>query len=274
MSASDKKVFFYHAHALGVGGYFVKPIERVIQSQASSTLSITGGYGSTRVDDFRFEEILSFKSAHSQVAGSYNPRTGNFDTLATATVEGLNIVDMVTADRVVARLSSSHSERDDEPRIIATGSHFVNLRVAGQPIEVRMDSNICDALDTYSDFRNRFKQDKEFQRSLSNNSLWGKLPPNAPQYLVNEYGWQKPGEFSESKGLVRCSLVEELRFDKAGIARFGYILDVPQFGRIYLAEFLISRYARRLNMLRVEMGCPADGSVTVGGSESNGSTYP
>jgi hypothetical protein len=274
MSASNKKVFFYHAHALGVGGYFVKPIERVIQSQASATLAITGGYGSTRVEDFRFEEILSFKSAHSQVAGSYNPRTGNYDTLATATVEGLNIVDMVTADRVVARLSSSHSESGDEPKIATTGSHFVNLRVAGHPIDVKIDSNISQAADTYTGFRDRFKRDKEFQRSLYENSLWGKLPQNAPQYLINEYGWQKPGDLNESKGLIRCSLVQDLRFDTAEITRFGYILDVPQFGRIYLAELLISRYARRLNMLRVEMGCPAEGSVNVGYGDSNGSTFP
>jgi hypothetical protein len=92
--------------------------------------------------------------------------------------------------------------------------------------------------------------------------------------LINEYGWQKPGDLNESKGLIRCSLVQDLRFDTAEITRFGYILDVPQFGRIYLAELLISRYARRLNMLRVEMGCPAEGSVNVGYGDSNGSTFP
>ena len=273
MSTSNKKVFFYHAHAVGVGGSFVKPIERVIQSQASTTLSISGGYGSARVEDFRFEEILSFKSAHSQVAGSYNGKTGNYETLATATVEGLNIVDIVTADRVVARLSSSHPESGEEPKIVTTGSHFVNLKVAGHLVEVKIDSNISCSLATYTDFRNSFK-DKKFRQSLCDHSLWGKLPERAPQYLINEYGWQKPDDFSESKGLVRCSLVEELRFDSTEITRFGYILDIPQFGRIYLAELLISRYARRLNMLRVEMGCPAEGSVTISGSESNGSTYP
>src|SRR5437660_698835 len=99
--------------------------------------------------------MFSFRPAHSQVAGSYNAKTGNYDTLAAATVEGLNIVDIVTADRVVARLSSSHSERDEEPKIVATGSHFVNLRVAGQAVEVKIDSDISHSLETYSDFRDR-----------------------------------------------------------------------------------------------------------------------
>jgi hypothetical protein len=31
-------------------------------------------------------------------------------------------------------------------------------------------------------------------------------------------------------------------------------------GRIYLAEFLVSRTSHRLTMLRVELGCPVRGS--------------
>ena len=56
--------------------------------------------------------------------------------------------------------------------------------------------------------------------------------------------------------------------------RCGHILHVPDFGNIFLGEILISRVSAQLTMLRVEMGCMAEGTVSAASAFSNGQTMP
>ena len=100
--------FRYHAFTTGVSGRITHPFDEIIPVQASLALPETGGFGTVRVDRFDFRGILSFESAQALVAGSFTPRTQSFDSVATVTVTGLNILGMVTADRIVARIASSH----------------------------------------------------------------------------------------------------------------------------------------------------------------------
>src|SRR5208283_2842736 len=95
--------FLYHALASGVSGQITLPFQHLIEVQAPSALPSTGGYSASRVEGFRYEDILSFSSASTVATGSESGES--FNTLATATVEGLNILNVVKADRVVARLA-------------------------------------------------------------------------------------------------------------------------------------------------------------------------
>jgi hypothetical protein len=54
----------------------------------------------------------------------------------------------------------------------------------------------------------------------------------------------------------------------------GHTIRVPTVGTIYLGEVLVSQYARRLTMVRVELGSPVGGRLEVASGEINGSTYP
>ena len=132
-----EQTFLYHALASGVSGQVTLPFQHTIPVQAPSALPYTGGYSASRVEGFRYEQIISFSSAETVTTGSETSKY--FETLATATVEGLNILNVVTAERVVARLASRYAKESGEWSNTFAGSHFASLRIAGCLIEVDID---------------------------------------------------------------------------------------------------------------------------------------
>src|SRR5215469_18977337 len=96
---------FYHASAFGVAGEIERPSRHTIPTQAATVLAPSGGRGYQRVDDFHFDGIISFKSAMSEVGGSFDECHNRHTSYATAVIDGLNILDIVTADRIVSRLA-------------------------------------------------------------------------------------------------------------------------------------------------------------------------
>src|SRR5258706_6275761 len=101
-----KSRYLRQASAIAASGRITRPFSDIIPTHAAVTLPMDGGYESSRVESFRYKEILSFASAYSQVAGSDYGPDGPFDTLAMTVIEGLNILDVVKCDRMVARISS------------------------------------------------------------------------------------------------------------------------------------------------------------------------
>lgn len=219
------KAFLYHALATGVSGHIAQPFERLIEVQAPSALPFTGGYSASRVEGFRFEHILSFSSAASVSTGSES--TNSFNTLATATIEGLKIFDVVTADRVVARLASIYSKDNGARTATFAGSHFVNLRIGGHPVEVVIDP----------------ARIKTGQRS--DRAQFGSLaaPPNV-------------------KGLFGLELSDD-----------GAI-HLPEFGKIYLAESVVTSSYQTISMLRVVLGCAVKGNLLLGVASTDGEPMP
>ena len=132
-----EQTFLYHALATGVSGHITLPFQQTIAVQAPSALPFIGGYSTSRVEGYRYEQILSFDAAESLTTGSENREF--FNTLATANIERLKILNVLTADRVVARLASKYSKETGERTTTFAGSHFENLRIAGCPVEVWID---------------------------------------------------------------------------------------------------------------------------------------
>src|SRR5215469_17124093 len=107
MSPNLYQTYHYHAYAHAFSGHFTRPFEHQIDSQAGSALPIVGGHGQARVENFQFREFLSFRKGYTHVSGA-DEADGSHNTLVTSTIEGLNLLDVVTADRLVARLYSKH----------------------------------------------------------------------------------------------------------------------------------------------------------------------
>jgi len=254
--------FLYHACAHAFSAHFTRPVERLIEVQAGISLPINGGHGSSRVENFRFNETVSFKAAYSQVSGSEKfVKDGNAEkcvhtTLASSVVEGLNILDVITADRVVSRIASSW-ESGDEPHSVLLGSRFDNLHIAGCKIDVELHHELSLKLETFEDAINEFKNNSEFRKMAE--SLSG--------------AWKLPKKI-EPHGVICCSLVKELKPAKChGIKRHGHcghILEVPEFGKIHLAELVLTHGSKTLTMIRFELGSPNGGGGSVSQSGNNG----
>lgn len=257
--------YHYNAHGHALSGEILRPFRETIEVQAGMSLPVTGGYGCVRVENFRLKCAVSFKSAFAQVMGSFDRDTKHHTTLVSTTIEGLNFLDVVTADRVVMRLASHfHLDNDanppvvdKEPHITVLGSHFVNLRIAGCLTRVEFDHELFLRIDTFEALR----------KELDSNAGFRKM-------ALDPYHTGHPQDPPKECGVVLCSLAKDIQIDCPGVTRKGHVLTVPEFGKVYVAELIAEHSRRTLTMLRFELGSPGAGGGTACSGQSNGQPYP
>src|SRR5215470_15727962 len=158
MSPSPYRTFHYHANAHVVSAMFTRPLQQVVHVRGSSTLPTIGGHGSNLVEDFRFEHFLSVKRGYTHVSGSPVEVEGKkyFTTLVTAVAEGVNILDVFHADRIVARFASSHLLDDVEPTFTLVGSKFDNVQIGGCKTEVPIDAALFERINTFENVQKEY----------------------------------------------------------------------------------------------------------------------
>jgi hypothetical protein len=282
-----KRIHFYHADACALGGHFERPITTTIHPQASLSLSPAGGYGTAHAEKFRVEGVLSFESANSQVSGSLSPKPGRgWITLVSSTVEGLNILDVVTADKVTSQISTEHPLVGDYPKVTFLGTHFENLRIGGHHIDVELDLNICNQGSGYP--ATSCLRDKNFLARVSEQYRHMNDANNAPDWAKSGSGdkekdkagadWvsgrYQPAQVGNgNRSSVLCSVVKQTHGKFPG-RPFGHVLDIPNFGRVTLGQLLVDDNSYRLTMISAEMGCIGDGQTTASTSGANGTTHP
>jgi hypothetical protein len=276
-----KRTFHYHASAHALSGQFWRPFQRIIEVQAPTTLPIIGGVGNSRVENFRLDNLVSCKAGYTHVLGSEievkdargQPRIAH-TTQVTSTVEGLNILDVITADRIVGRLTSVHDADDKEARgearIIMIGSRFENLRIAGCDVYVSLHHELFLELDTFGAVRmlpekhEFWKLAAESVKAVDADAKIEKRPP-------------------EAQGTLLCSLVKEVKFkclDEGqdvcpGVQRYGrHRFHVRDFGNIFLGEVFFQHSQKTLTMLRLELGSPNGAGLIVVQASSNGRPWP
>jgi hypothetical protein len=273
------KQFFYHAHGSALGGVITRPIEKTIEDSASATsLPLTGGHSLAKSNGYKLQhdpkDIISHTAASTEVSGR-NETDGSYTTEITSVVEGLNVYGVVTADRIVAHLTSKHNDGGAEGSVVPTGSGFLNLKISDYPVEVELDPSLFVENDTIDKFKKKHKQDAAFRAMVRKRFLWGDVDKSAPDWLQQRYKWVTPPDaLPESKGIVPCSLVKSIKCNCPGVQIFGNVIIVPEFGKIFLGEILLKEGARRLTMMRLEMGSPVGGSVVACDVEGNGTQYP
>jgi hypothetical protein len=266
----------YHAEAHALSGHLHHPVEQSIKPQAFVRLEKHGGYLSERARDYRLEGVFSFRHSYTQVAGNRDQKKDHgFNTLATAVIEDFNVLDVVTADRIVSQISTDHPLVGYVPTVTFLGTRFENLRIAGKEVDVDLDLDFLGpkpAKDAsyLKDAGFRARVEKQFARIRGQN-----LPPA----ILGRYN-QVPPE-SKPEASIECSLVS-----KAEPSRFGrpcgHVIEIPGFGRILLAVLRIEhwdpnkktgvpmRTKINLTMLEIEMGCIGHGNAAAGNTIVNG----
>ena len=226
MRKTESNRFIFSSYANPLGAVLHKPVKTFLTDVPCAALPVTGGFISQAKEDIRFHigsaEILRAGRATASVLGER--REGHYVSLATSTVEKLNILDVITADRVVCRVTSVYPFHDHPKRctdltlhpakFYFAGSHFDNLRIDGKPIKCEME---------------------------------------APE---TEEGFMIKSADSSRNYIFPASYCET---------------HIPQLGSIYLGEKDAYGGKVILTMLRVELGCPNEGSLCVSSGSSNGS---
>jgi hypothetical protein len=280
----EERVFLYHAHGFALGGRINQPVEQEINSHAATTLSVVGGYASSNTENYRLKDLISYRSAHTYISGIKN-EDGTHSTVVDTVVEGLNILDIITADSVIGRLSAKHEDKLPS-KIIPLGSTFENLRIAGKPVDVELADDLFSHHQTHEALLDHFlgkcKKDDAcagFEPPDEIRYEWGRPAREIPDSLRERLLIPpKPG-WRQSNGHLYCSLVRHVReLTPSGAPRqvvpYGHAIKIPQVGRLYLGELSCAEDTKRLTMMRLELGSPVVGRVAVAGPETNGKWYP
>lgn len=236
--------FHFHAEGHAFSGEFRHPAWCPIPAQASASLPTIGGQASANVENFLFQDFVSFKSAHTHISGKRR-RDETFATHATTTIHGLNILGVVTADLIVCRLTSIHSPREREGHIIAEDSRFEGLRIKGEDVKVILRHDLLVKCKTFEDLTKGIASDA------------------------------KSGKMAVTKdGVAVCSLVEKIETKLKGVDAKRHLIEVPNFGKIFLAEIFAESGTRTLTMLRLELGSPHVAEITAAETRTNGQPVP
>src|SRR5207247_9491753 len=87
--------------------------------------------------NLHFPEFVCCRSADTHISGKRR-RDETFVTHASTVVEGLNILGMVTAERIVSRRTSIHNPKEPEGHIIAEDSRIEGLKINGEDVKVSL----------------------------------------------------------------------------------------------------------------------------------------
>ena len=282
--------YFYHASAYGLAGEIERPFRHTIPTQASAVLAASGGRGYHRVDDFKVDGIVSFKSAYAEVGGSFDECHNRHTSYACSVLEDLNILDVVKADRVVSRMAVYSPEEGDEKgehTFDITGSQFENLRIAGHKIDVKLATHVFHEYDTYSKIAEAHYAKKTDEWLLG--SKLGRLKEKELEELEDTYHalggmseivkQQKEAERARDGGSYWFSPANHLKLEEhvgvgSELLGFGSIICVPKFGVVRLAEMVVHRNCRSLTLLRVQMCSTGTGGTDAGGTTGSGGSKP
>jgi hypothetical protein len=269
MPSVPNKAFYFHAHASSLGGTLETPHKKVVPSQASVALPAVGGHAIARTEAFNCDEIVSCRSAYTRVTGGLAEDDGSWFTLVTSVVEGLNILETVKVERVVAQISIEHPVDGGNPTISLAGSHFDGFRLGGCEVSPTLNPKL---LGVGSVDRIEWPIFQQTGREQAVKMVTKAKTGKNGQWILNRFEWMTAAK-PKADACVLCSLVDGI--DQAvpgGI--FGHALEIPHFGKIFLGELLVCRSSIQLSMIRAELGCATKGHLSAAMAIGSGGTVP
>jgi hypothetical protein len=304
-------VFYYHADAVSLGGHINN---QPIPIPSSVALSSAGGVAEHEVKNPTSVNGVKIASAYTLATGEPIKDGSGWTQRVLSVVEGLDILGIVTADRLVAQIFVTQpSTHGGQRKVTFAGTDISNLRVKGTAVRLDFENSLVPPQTRNADAYNRtatFTPDvawpalTELARRQNASLLASKT---LPDWARHRYGWisahsNTPGDYT------LCSLVNQIgAFD--GAQTFGHCIELPDFGRICVAEAVVFPHSAQLTLVRVELtgqhaahpaveqaavaptpaaaqpvalfnaaatggGGGLNGQIGVGTTTTNGSTYP
>jgi hypothetical protein len=234
-NTNDKR-FIFSAYTNSVGAVIHQPVKAFLSDAPCAAIPVTGGLISQSREKISFgvgaQEILRVGRASATVLGER--RGDHYVTLATTTVEDLNILDIIKADALVSRVTAVFpadgkrlegcGANDHKALFHLTGSRFENLKIDQELIDCKLNPEFPK------------KDDDFFTRGKDGG------------FFIKECGAQHASLFAAG-----CQSK-----------------PIAQFGTIRLGQVDATGGKVTLTLLEVKLGCPFVGVVAAAGSGSNG----
>jgi hypothetical protein len=285
----------YHATAHVLSGKLERPIEQEIEEQAPVKLSDRrGGHLTRSEEDVSIEGLITYAKGHTRVSGSRSLKHKGWVTISTSIMEGLNVFEIITADRVVSQVSTDHAYKDGHfPRVTFLGTQFNNLQVSGFRVKLKVNLDICGK-EPPADNKS-YLQDSAFLGAVREQTEKIANAAGLPKELKAKYdkkliyvdelikACQTPNPDVHKP--ITCSLVKSIgKIPIRGVESFGHILVIPEFGTVTLGEVEVGEklYDKdkkpcvyfKLTGVEMNLGCVGQGNASAASSTANGRHYP
>ena len=263
----------------------MRPDDVTLDTPAASSLPVVGGRSAFTIDgeearrfNERFKGYLSFAAASTLAEGSFDDRAQAIelthgrvreDALAISTrvraeIKALTVghEQRLRVGRMVAELRSRTPGDIGEPPIAVGRVAIEDLTIDGFRLKIVLDSSVFNEFDTQRKLLGRAAK-ADFSKKFGNQVFYRRRPATrtAPR-----------------RGHIHGTLVTKLEWDGDANPRArivgNHVVVVKDFGKIFLGEILVSEGARRVTLLRLELG--SNGGGAGGGPEvdTNGSWSP
>jgi hypothetical protein len=276
-----RRRFIFRGNAAALGGRIVRPADLLIESGVASSLTVAGGRSSARASAQRLGDWVSFASAETSAEGVFDDVKQHIertyhrvreDALTMSTRVNADLTGLViegkprlTVKRLHAAITSKSPTGSGEPAI-AVGSETVidGVAVDGHALIVELAVPLFQRYDTRSKLL-AAADDPHFVKESGDCLFMTASFSGAPA--------PPHGRLLHSCGTTYATIVKSIRW--AGEPYAGATIDhhsvtVPDFGKIFFGELLVTDLSRRLTLLRLELGSPVGGDVAAVEVESNG----
>jgi len=278
-----RRRFIFRGNAAAIGGRIVRPTDVVIDSSTASSLTVAGGRSKSQAGATRFGQWVSFGGATTSAEGVFDDvkqqielshgrvaeDTLTMSTVSHADVTGLSVGDKpkLTIKRIHAALTSKSPAASGEPAIAVGNETIVEgVSIGGFGLTVTLAVPLFQRFDTQSKLLTAADDPQFVQKSgghlLMKAAGRGKAAAPPSTRLVQSYG------------TTYATIVRSIKWagdEYPGAKIEQHVVTVPDFGRIFFGELLITDLSRRLTMLRLELGSPIGGFLACAEVENNGS---
>jgi hypothetical protein len=288
----------YHAEAHVLTGHLQRPIEQKIESQAPVELSDRrGGHLTRYAEDVSVEGLISFTKGRTRVSGARSLKNNGWVTLSTSILEGLNVFEVITADRIVSQVSTDHAYLNGHvPHVTFLGTQFTNFQVGGFKPTLTLNLGICGDIPAEG---KSYLQDETFLKAVKAQTEAIAYAKGLPEDLKKQYDDKVTyiGTLIDTCNAddkvchepITCSLVQSISFGEGpipipGLQIFGHVLVIPEFGSVTVGEIEVGEKKYKseerpspyfeLTSIRMKMGCVAEGTASAGTTSANGRHYP
>ena len=296
-TSTIEKRFIFHGNAVAFAAHVRRPDDFLIPAVASSCLPVTGGLAEGRSGPQNYKEI-SFQSAYTRAHGDYADTKravdfthGNFgqNMLATNTfvesrLDGLKIeipqpavagaapgVRSFYSASLHARLESS-SDRRNPTSFRSLEATIDGVEIDGHRLKVITE----DAARKFSEYDTYAKLVEAYEKDSSFRQQYAKCFYPTGQEKTGFSLWSKR-EVPSGNGVIVGTVVTGLQWeDKEAIDTViaGNSLAINGMGTVFFGEVVFEENARRVTLLRFQLGSPDGADMSACEVQSNGQDWP
>jgi hypothetical protein len=278
--------YVFHSHAAAFGGRIVRPKDIVLEAQGASALLVTGGRSVARLQRTQFDEFFEVASANTLTEGFFEDLKGFVDVTnhkaeeqslaavsrARAEIDGLSVgrKPRLTIKRIVAELTNRSAGLSGQPAIrIGKDVTIDGISIDGFRLVVELNIKPFLKHDTHAKVLAAADDAKFVEES--------------GESLFMSRRFSHDSKTPAFRKLVRtghtiyATIVKSIRWDGKPFPKseiHDNMVVLPEFGRVFFGELLISEYERRLTMVRMALGSDAGGSASAGDVSTNGGWSP